>query len=315
MKPLSRKNLITLSILLVVFVLLELFTANGLISGYLLFIIMIGLIYSILVVSLNVITGFTGQFSIGHAAFMAIGAYSSAVFTKLVFNIGTGTPILLRESEFLVSILMGSIVSAIAALFIGLPTLRLKGDYLCIATLGFNQIIIVILNNLDIVGGPRGFTNIPKLSTLPWIFFITVISIAIMSNFTRSIHGSLCLAVREDEVAAESLQINTTNIKVRAFLIGSFFAGTAGGLFSHLEQLAYPNQFSFLVSINILVMMVIGGAANIPGSIIAAMGLTLLPELLRFSQNLRLLLYPILLIIFMLKNPIVWIRKKFLLKG
>ncbi|MBF0528777.1 MAG: branched-chain amino acid ABC transporter permease [Deltaproteobacteria bacterium] len=310
MRFFTRRDAAVALAILLGYVLLRVLNSADLLSNYILFVIMGGLINAMMTVSLNVVTGFTGQFSIGHAGFMAIGAYVSGIFTQLIFQVTPETHFLLRQGIFLISLLAGSLAAAIVAYLIGIPTLRLKGDYLCIATLGFNQIVVVLLNNLDFVGGPRGFTGLPKLSNLAWIMAITAVSVIVMRNFIYSIHGSQCIAVREDEIAAESLRINTTRYKIIAFVLASFFAGTAGGLLAHLVQLAHPTQFTFLKSIDILLMLVIGGIGNIRGSIIAALALTLLPEVLRFSQDLRLVIYPIILIVFVIKNPLPYLKRK-----
>ena len=304
-----RKNLVTLVAITLVYALVQILSGSGILSDYLLFILLVGIINAIMVVGLNVITGFTGQFSIGHAAFMAIGAYVSGICSRFVFHIGPETPVFIREPAFLASLLVGSLAAALAAYLIGIPTLRLKGDYLCIATLGFNQIVVVILNNLEFVGGPRGFTDIPLISNFTWIFVVAVVSIVLMKNFVKSIHGDQCVAIREDEIAAESLGVNSTRYKVLAFVIASFFAGTAGGLLVHLVQLAHPSQFTFLKSIDILLYLVVGGLGSIWGSIVAALLLTFLPEVLRFSQELRLILYPLILIIFVVKSPLPFINR------
>ncbi len=308
MQFLTRKNGIYTIATLLTYALLQGLNSAGLLSNYVLFIVMVGLTNAILTVSLNVITGFTGQFSLGHAGFMAIGAYVSAMFSKLIFDIGPATPFAMREPTFLASLLAGALAAALAAYLIGIPTLRLKGDYLAIATLGFNQVVIVLFNNLDFVGGPRGFTAIPKLTNFTWVTLLTVGSVLVMRNFVWSIYGSQCVAIREDEVAAESLGVNTARYKNLAFTLASFFAGLAGGLLAHLLQLAHPSQFTFLKSIDILLMLVVGGMASIPGSIIAAIALTILPEVLRFSQDLRLVIYPVILIIFVLYNPLPRIK-------
>ncbi|MBC7264475.1 MAG: branched-chain amino acid ABC transporter permease [Chloroflexi bacterium] len=310
MHLLRHKNLLNIVAIVLCYVVLWGLNVHRLLSDYILFVIMCGLINAIMTVSLNLVTGFTGQFSIGHAAFMAVGAYTSAVMTKLVFHIGLSTPSPLREVFFLVSLLVGSLASAVVAYLIGIPTLRLKGDYLCIATLGFNQILVVLLNNLHVLGGPRGFIDIPKLSNLAWIMGFTVVSVAVISNYAHSIFGSQSMAVREDELAAESLGIDSTKYKINAFVLASFFAGAAGGLLAHLLQLAHPTQFTFLKSIEILLMLVVGGMGSVHGSILAALVLTMLPEVLRFSQDLRLVIYPLLLILFAVRNPLPYLRQQ-----
>lgn len=304
MARLKRKNVITAVALICAFALLQGLNSAGLLTDYILSIITIGLINSILVVSLNLITGFTGQFSLGHAGFMAIGAYVSAIFTKFIFGISINSPFWLREPAFFISLMIGGLAAGAVAFLVGIPALRLKGDYLAIATLGFNQVVVVVLNNLDFVGGPRGFTGLEKLTTFPWVAILAAASVLVMYNFVHSIFGSQCIAVREDEIAAESLRVDTTKYKTLAFTLSSFFAGLAGALLAHQLQLAHPSQFTFLKSIDILLMLVVGGMGSIPGSIIAAVILTILPEFLRFSQDLRLVIYPVILIVFVLYNPV-----------
>ncbi|MGE5485422.1 MAG: branched-chain amino acid ABC transporter permease [Ignavibacteriales bacterium] len=273
------------------------------ISPYLMFVIMTGLCNAVLAASLNLVTGVTGQFSLGHAGFMAVGAYVSAYLTKVVFQIGAWNNTAAQAAAFLFCLVTGAAAAAMVAYLVGVPILRLRGDYLCIATLGFNQIVVVILNNLAVVGGPRGFTGIAKLSSAPWILGLTAVSILLIHRYVHSVFGNQCVAVREDEIAAESLGVSSSRHKTRAFVIGSFFAGLAGGMLAHLVQLAHPSQYTFLKSIEILLMVVVGGMGSIAGSVVAAIGLTLLPELLRFSQDLRLVIYPLMLIIFVSRDP------------
>ena len=190
-----------------------------------------------LVVSLNLITGFTGQFSLGHAGFMAIGAYLSAALT--VFY----------QLPFLAALVLSGVAAALVGIIIGLPALRLKGDYLAIATLGFGEIIRVVILNIPAVGGPRGFTGIPRYTSFGLTYLIMIITIVVIRNFIDSSHGRACVSIREDETAAASLGINTTYYKVTAFAIGAGFAGVAGGLFSHYLQYISPapGQIGFTV--------------------------------------------------------------------
>lgn len=281
----------------------------GLVSSYVLFVLMVGLCNVILAVSLNLITGITGQFSLGHAGFMATGAYISAYLSKVIFNI---TPTGFDISTFFlyfVCIFAGAIVGGGIAFVLGSIILRLTGDYLCIATLGFNQIVVVALNNLQIVGGPRGFYGIPKLSSMWSILLLTWFSVIFISRYLDSVRGRNCEAVLNDEVAAESLGIDVFRVKLHSFATGCFFAALAGGILIHLTQLAHPTQYTFIKSIEILLMVVVGGMGNIAGSVIAAIALTILPEALRFSEDLRLILYPLILIIFISRNPFRYLAK------
>ncbi len=283
------------------------------VSPYIMFVLMVGLCNVILTLSLNLITGITGQFSLGHAGFMAVGAYISAFLTKAVFHLKPGAGFFSGTVLFLLSLMIGALAAAVIAFFLGLIILRLTGDYLCIATLGFNQIVVVALNNLDFLGGPRGFYGIPKLSNLWSLIFLAWISVVFISRYIHSSRGRNCEAILGDEIAAESLGIDSLKVKLHALVIGCFFAALAGGMLVHLIQLAHPTQYTFIKSIEILLMVVVGGMGSIVGSVIAGIGLTVLPELLRFSQDLRLILYPLLLIIFISRDPLKYLQRRFFL--
>src|SRR5690606_31095179 len=190
----------------------------------------------ILAVSLNLIVGFTGQLALGHAGFMAVGAYVSAVFTLKL-----GQP-------YLLAVLAGSLAAGLVGIVIGLPTLRLRGDYLAIATLGFGEIVRGLLVNIEYVGGAAGLNGIPKMTNWTWLFLFTVATVLLIKNFINSSHGRACIAIREDEIAADAMGINTTFYKVLAFSIGAFFAGLAGALYAHYFFLIQPQSFSFLKS-------------------------------------------------------------------
>jgi len=275
-------------------------------------VIMLAGINVILAVSLNLITGFTGQFSIGHAGFMAVGAYSSAYLTvyygqawerSLSGMIGaTGAHALI----FLVAILVGAIVAAIAGLVVGIPSLRLKGDYLAIVTLGFAEIIRIVILNIDKVGGATGFT-VPGYTNFLWVGIFAVFTVIIVYNIVHSDMGRALVSIREDELAAEAMGINTTRYKVLSFVISSAMAGMAGVLFGHYTQFLSTNDFQFIRSFEIIIMIVLGGMGSLTGAILGAIVITLMPELLRqlpgdFSQY-RLVVYSALLIIIMLTRP------------
>jgi branched-chain amino acid transport system permease protein len=263
----------------------------------------------ILAVSLNLINGFTGLFSIGHAGFMAIGAYTSAAVSVYggpglhgaidpVIGTSAADTILL-----LVAIGAGSILAATAGLLVGIPALRLKSDYLAIATLGFGEIIRVIILNLDVVGGARGLGDIPALAGFFWVYLFVIITILTVHRIVRSARGLALLAVREDDLAADVMGIDATRFKVTAFLIGSFFAGIAGGLFAHFLTYLHTNSFTFMRSIEIIVMVVLGGMGSITGSVASAGLLTVLPEVLRPLKEFRMVIYSALLILLMLTRP------------
>ena len=244
----------------------------------------------ILAVSLHVIIGITGQFSIGHAGFLAVGAYISAIFTmKLAL-------------PFLVAILAGAVVAAIAGIIIGVPTLRLKGDYLAIATLGFAEIIRIIFVNIDYVGGAAGM-QVSQQSTWTTAFVLVVITIIFIANFTKSRHGRACIAIREDEIAADSMGINTTYYKVVAFTLGSFFAGVAGAIYAHNFYIIQPTAFGFLKSFDILIYVVLGGLGSLSGAVIAAIFLTIVSDYLQEFPSTRMILYSLVLIVVMLYRP------------
>lgn len=290
-KLLTKKLLLTTVILLLLYAAIQFALIQGFISPYYeVNLILIG-INIIMAVSLNLINGFTGQFSIGHAGFMAIGAYTSAVFT-----VKLGQPLLLGT-------LAGAVLAALLGFLIGLPTLRLKGDYLAIATLGFGEIIRVLFVNFEYVGGASGFSGIPHITTWTWVFFWTLFTVIFITNFINSSHGRACISIREDEIAAEAMGINTTKYKVMAFTIGAFFAGIGGALYAHYFYVIAPQNFGFLKSIDYLIMVVLGGMGSITGSILAATVLTILNAFLQSFAEIRMIIYSIVLIIIMIFRP------------
>lgn len=252
----------------------------------------------ILAISLNLVCGITGQLALGHAGFMAIGAYISAILTM---KFGVSYPLV---------ILAGGTAAAVAGIIIGLPTLRLKGDYLAIATLGMGEIIKVVLFNIDYVGGASGLSPVPKLTNWNWIFFITVGVILIIKNFVNSTYGRACISIREDEIAAETMGINSTSYKTIAFCMGAFFAGVAGALYAHNFYIIQPNVFNFFKSFEYLVMVVLGGLGSLTGSILAASGLTAVNIALQKVPELRMILYSLILIITMIFRPSGLMGKK-----
>jgi branched-chain amino acid transport system permease protein len=280
------------------------------INPYILQIVILCGINIMLAVSLNLINGFTGQFSIGHAGFMAIGGYSSAAFT---YYLGSGLiksassvvmfGCLAKPIIFVFALLLGGTLAALAGLVVGIPSLRLRGDYLAIATLGFGEIIRVVILNIDAVGAARGFADIPGYTSLFWVLFFVLLTIVVVRNLVYSSHGRAFLSVREDEVAAEAMGINTTYYKVNAFVIGAFFAGIAGGLFGHYLMYLHTNSFTFMKSIEVVIMVVLGGMGSITGSILAAIILTILPEFLRILKDYRMVIYSFTLIVLMLTRP------------
>jgi branched-chain amino acid transport system permease protein len=258
-------------------------------------------IYIILAVSLNLINGICGQFSLGHAGFWAVGAYSGAAYS--VYG-ALGVP---DEINLLISCAIGFISAAFAGVLIGVPCLRLRGDYLAIATLGFGEIIRIIIMNTDAIGGPRGFTDIPNWSNAFWVYLFVLITILVITNIMRGTHGRAIISIREDEIAADAMGIYTFKYKTLAFVIGAGFAGLAGSLYAHYTQFLHPNGFTFMWSVIILLMIILGGLGSITGSIVGAVILTILPELLRYMGDTvsqwRMVIYSVLLILLMLLRP------------
>jgi len=309
MKSKKIKRILGL-VLVLAFLLVVNYYLPSRINPYILQIVILCGINIMLAVSLNLINGFTGQFSIGHAGFMAIGGYSSAAFT---YYLGGGliesvSSVLMfgwlaKSIIFVFALLLGGTLSALAGLVVGIPSLRLRGDYLAIATLGFGEIIRVIILNIDAVGAARGFADIPGYTNLFWVLFFMLLTIVVVRNLMDSSHGRAFLSVREDEVAAEAMGINTTYYKVNAFVIGAFFAGIAGGLFGHYLMYLHTNSFTFMKSIEVIIMVVLGGMGSITGSILAAIILTILPEFLRILKDYRMVIYSFILIVLMLTRP------------
>ncbi|HZM02390.1 MAG TPA: branched-chain amino acid ABC transporter permease [Candidatus Saccharimonadales bacterium] len=270
-----------------------------------------------LAVSLNLINGYTGQFSLGHAGFMAVGAYTAAAIT--LFG---GPKILPAESShffgvatgglFFGALIVGGLAAALAGLLVGAPSLRLKGDYLAIVTLGFGEIIRVIFRNIDSLGGALGLNGIPPYTNIFWVFGVAVVCTYVVVTMVHSTYGRGFIAVRDDEVAAEAMGLNTTRYKIVAFVVGAFFAGMAGGLYGHYALSIDPKGFDFMRSIEIVVMVILGGMGNTGGVIAAAVLLTLLPEWLRRFDQYRMIFYSLLLIGLMLARPqglFTWKRK------
>jgi len=259
-----------------------------------------------LALSLNLVNGITGQFSIGHAGFMAVGAYASAAFTVYavprLFGVGPEASGLVIVGPLLLALLVGGLTSAAAGFLVGLPSMRLRGDYLAIVTLGFGEIIRVAILNIDAVGGARGFAGIPRRTDLAWVIAGALATWVVLRNVLRSYHGRAFLAIREDEIAAEALGVPTTRYKVTAFVIAAFFAGVAGALFAHYTYL-HTNSFTFMKSIEVIVMVVLGGMGSLLGSVLGATVLTALPEALRFASSERLIIYSLLLIVLMIARP------------
>jgi branched-chain amino acid transport system permease protein len=280
---------------------------------YLIILIYVG-INIILAVSLNLVNGYTGQFSLGHAGFMSVGAFSSAAIT-LRYSGTLGSSAVGAEALFFGALLIGGLLAALAGLIVGIPSLRLRGDYLAIVTLGFGEIIRVIFRKVEVFGKALGLNGIPPYTTFFWTFGFAAVTVYVIVSMVHSSYGRGFLAVHDDEVAAEAMGINTTRYKITAFVVGAFFAGVAGGLFAHAVGSIDPPRFNFITSIEIVVMVILGGMGNTPGVILGAVLLTLMPYGLRWASDLspylfwlkegpvRMIIYSLLLVVLMLTRP------------
>lgn len=279
----------------------SLLISGGVLSGYYSKVVVKIGIYIILAVSLNVATGYLGQLPLGHAGFMAVGAYASAIFMTRLGLRGQGA--------FAVAAVLGGLAAAMAGFLIGIPALRLKGDYLAIITLGFGEIIRVILTNLDdvlgfsLTGGAGGLLGIPKTTNFLNTFLWVGITCFLIHTLMKSRHGRAIYAIRENEIAAEASGIPVTAYKTFAFVVSAFFAGVAGALYSGYLGILKPDNFKFMTSIEILVMVVLGGMGSMLGSVVSAAVLTALPEALRVFSDWRMIAYALLLILVMIFKP------------
>ncbi len=290
--------------IIIVYVVLQVLISLEVINPYWQQILCFAGIMAVSALGLNLIYGYTGQFSLGHAAFYGIGAYVAAYLSK---SIHSTNPLIL-----LLGIICGGILAGLVAFLIGLPILRLRSDYLGIATLGFGIIMKIVFDNADAVipslGGSRGMTGIPRLTTFAWVFGVFVIGIIVLRNLVYSSIGRALVSIREDEVASEAVGVNTTKYKTIGFVIGCVYAGVAGALYAHLYAFLHPMNFDFLKSIDVLLIIVLGGLGSISGTIITAFAWTFLLEGLRVVLpeailDWRLVIYPLLLIIVMLIRP------------
>lgn len=293
-KMLNKKNIFTALFVLAIYgVLFALVQAGALSRHFQSLLVPVG-VNIILAVSLNLTVGFLGELTLGHAGFMSVGAYAGCLFT-----LNSTLPMAIR---FPLGMLIGGLVAAVFGIIIGIPALRLKGDYLAIVTLAFGEIIRSVVTNLTITGGAGGLKKIPKDSTYTIVFIVAVITVVIISNLAKSRHGRAICAIRDNVIAAESAGINVVYYKLLAFTVAAFFAGVAGVLYGHNLGILKPDTFDFNKSIEILVIVVLGGMGSIRGSILSAIIVTVLPEVLRGMEDYRMLAYAIVLIVIMLLN-------------
>ena len=298
MKSINRKRILNIAIILLAYALVFILINAGILSRQYRSLIIPIFVNIMLAVSLNLVTGFLGELSLGHAGFMSIGAYTSALIS---LNTGFLPPVI----SFALALVFGSALAAIFGFLIGVPVLRLRGDYLAIVTLAFGEIIKSVINYLGFTGGSKGLSKIPLYSdytNFTTVFIFTILCIIIISNLIESRDGRAIKSIRDNDIAAESIGIKISKYKVSAFVIAAGFAGLAGSIYAHNVGIIKPSIFDYNKSIEILVFVVLGGMGNIAGSIIAAIILTVLPEFLRGADNLRMLLYAIVLIIMMIFN-------------
>lgn len=323
-KKSTKSNIITYGIVLAFFLIVQLMQATGSISSLMQGLLVPLCVYVILAVSLNLVVGILGELSLGHAGFMCVGAFTGAFFSKCTFGV------LPSGVRFLLAILVGALCAAIFGILIGIPVLRLKGDYLAIVTLAFGEIIKNLVNvfyigrdekgfhfsmkdsislGLEpggevIIKGPQGITGTPNDANFLIGIILVVVTLVVVLNLTNSRTGRAIMSIRDNRIAAESIGINITKYKLMAFTISASLAGVAGVLYAHnlATLIALPKNFGYNMSIMILVFVVLGGIGSTRGSMIAAVVLTLLPELLRFLNDYRMLFYAIILIVMMLYN-------------
>ncbi len=303
MATVRRDSIISAGLIVALVIVLYVMRQQGLMSAYWAMILDLALITTTSAIGLSLIYGFTGQFSLGHAAFYGIGAYVAAFITK---SYGATT------LNFTLALLAGALAAAVVAFLVGLPILRLRSDYLGIATLGFGVIVKVFFDNSDklskLLGGSMGMTGIPRITTFPWVFWSAVLVILVARNLVNSSHGRACITVREDEIAADIMGIDTTRFKMLAFTLGCAMAGLAGGLYAHLYAFLHPKSFEFLKSFDVLLIVVLGGLGSLTGTVVAGMGVVFLQEALRdvLGQEFlewRGVVYALLLIVLMILRP------------
>ena len=290
---LKRNNLLWAALVLGVFVLLNVMVSFGILNNVYQTVLMTIGINIILAISLNLIIGITGQFSLGHAGFMIIGAYSCGVMLK---NVATGVP------GVLLGMAVGMLISAAVALIVAIPTLRLRGDYLAIATLGFGEIIRIVILNMKVTNGAAGLI-LPKAVSWQMVYWALVLCTLVIVNFTRSAHGRACISVREDEIASEAMGINTTKYKIMAFVIGAMIASVAGALYAGAFYVIKPDMFTYSKSIDILVLVVFGGMGSFTGSFISSILIGILNTALQQFSSVRMIVYGLALVAIMVFRP------------
>ena len=297
------KKYLALILITIVFLLAQILSSTGIVTSYVLQVLMFCGINVMVTESLNLINGFTGQFSLGQAGFMSVGAYASAVVTKLLLPQSMLSSPVLQFAVFMLAIVVGGICAAMIGYLIGIPSLKLKGDYLAIVTMAFAEIVKVALRLIPTVGGPMGMTDIPRYSNLTIVFLFMLATLFFVRNFLYSDYGRSCIAVRDNEIAASAMGIDTTKVKIRAFVVASFIAGIGGALFAHTMMYIQPDQFNLTKSCDYQMYLYAGGIGSISGAMLGAVILTIIPEALRFLQEWRIVIYAVLLVFIIVRKP------------
>ena len=296
MNTFNKKNfIINILGVSILFIVINILIQSGMINSYISGILILVCINIVLAISLNITAGCLGQMALGHAGFMSIGAYTAALFTKSNLIPGVG--------GYVLALILGGLVAMIIGVVIGIPALRLRGDYLAILTLAFCEIIRVLIEFFKFTGGAKGLTGIKLQKNFAIIYIIMLLCVFMMYTFMKSRHGRAILSIREDEIASESSGINLTFYKTLAFAYSAFFAGVAGGMYAHYIGILGAKNFDFNKSIDILVIVVLGGLGSFTGSAIGAIVLTILPEMLRGFNDYRIFIYAVMLILMMMFRP------------
>ncbi len=295
MQTKTRNTYINLIGIVAVYLVMNTLISQGVFSRYYIGIIQLTCINIILAISLNLVVGLLGQLALGHAGFVSVGAYTCALFWQNAQLPGS--------MNYPMGLLIGGLAAAVVGILIGIPALRLRGDYLAIITLGFGEIIRVIINSLSFTGGAKGLRGIPNFVDFPSVYLVMVLFICFIFTLIKSRHGRAIISIREDEIAAEAAGIPTTFYKVFTFALAAFMAGVAGGLLASYNRFIMPSSFGFAKSVEIVSMVVLGGMGSVTGSLIAATVLTVLPEALRAVSDYRMVVYSLLLILMMLFRP------------
>ena len=286
-----------MSMLVLGFVFMLLMPRYNLLNPYLQQVLMYIGINIILAESLNLVNGFMGEFSVGHAGFMSIGAYVASILTVKII------PESLQAAGFPFAVVAGGLAAAAVGFLVAIPSFKIRGDYLAIVTLALNMIVKSVFENIDAIGAARGFMGMDRLTTPAWVFFWAVATVWVIRNFLYSSLGRGMLSIREDEIACELMSVNTRKVKITVFVVSSFFAGVAGGLFAHLIQYINPGMFDIIKSTDILIMIYLGGIGSITGAIMGATAYTVVLEVFRSLGVWRMVILPFLLIVLMIFRP------------